>query len=145
MKFVALSFVLAGLASTSAFAQARTQQFIPGVQQDFMSVECRDSRNIADGGFQARIIDRGQTQILQILEVTRRSMPRMIGQLYVRQMSGRGGELLFVGQGVTLSINQNFLPFRQEAFTGMPGFIRGQLNRVRLDHDVNCMFFARAL
>jgi hypothetical protein len=147
MKKFVLSMALAALASTSAFAQQQRAPLVtsPGFGGDIMSVECRDTRNIADGGILARIIERGQFQMLEVSEVTRRSRPRVIGRLMVRQMTGRDGNLNFVGQGVTLSINQNFLPFRQEAFSGMPGFIRGVVNTVRLDHDVTCMFFARAL
>jgi hypothetical protein len=146
MKKFALSLALVSLVSTAAFAQQTQQAALPGFMQDFMMVECRDARNIADGGIQARIIERGQIRVLEVAEVTRRAMPRLIGRLYVNQTTGRDGNLLFVGRGVTLSINMNFLPIRgQEAFSGQPGFIRGVVNTVRVDHDLNCMFFARTL
>ena len=135
---------LAMFASTAATAdQAGIMRARPGTFDGFTSVSCRDARNIADAGVSVAITQHGRTQFIEISEQSFMG-PRPVGTLPVRvALDQRNNREVFAAQGVQLVINLE--SFHVSTQGEMEAFIRGVVGQVRLDHDLRCQFFARAL
>jgi hypothetical protein len=146
MKNVLVAFVV--LVSTAAFAD-RPGFGNPGVNtfEGFTSVSCRDARPLADAGIMVAITQHRGVQFLEVSEQTFRG-PVALGSVPVRQVftQQRGSFATYIGQNVSLQIDMDSQRHPEFIRTGeMEGFVRGIIGRARLDHDLRCQFFARAL